>query len=163
MVYYNANSLSNWLVSTFTLAKATAPRYYNDNSLLESHNSKLQSNLASRTLRRQRKGLVMLQPLSCPNSSRSYIWPIRSTLCIDHIRCHGVQLRNNMFSRCQHLMYNNYVPRRKPGTCSMTRSFLSLQSKTSCKAFVLRLLGYMWWVSNNFVFPNDTHHLKHGV
>ena len=38
-----SNSLSNLLVSTFTEAKATAPRYYNDDLLLESLNSKLQS------------------------------------------------------------------------------------------------------------------------
>jgi len=39
----HSDSLSNLLVLTFTEAKATAPRYYNDNSLLESLNSKLQS------------------------------------------------------------------------------------------------------------------------
>ena len=39
----HSDSLSNLLVSTFTEAKATAPRYYNDDLLLESLNSKLQS------------------------------------------------------------------------------------------------------------------------
>ena len=39
----HSDTLSNLLVSTFTEAKATAPRYYNDNLLLESLNSKLQS------------------------------------------------------------------------------------------------------------------------
>ena len=38
----DTGSLSNILVSTFTQAKATAHRHY-DNSLLESRNSKLQS------------------------------------------------------------------------------------------------------------------------
>ena len=39
----HSDTLSNLLVSTFTEAKATAPHYYNDNLLLESLNSKLQS------------------------------------------------------------------------------------------------------------------------
>ena len=39
----HSDSLSNLLVSTFTEAKATVPRYNNDHLLLESLNSKLQS------------------------------------------------------------------------------------------------------------------------
>ena len=39
----HSDSLSNCLFLTFTEAKATAPRYYNDDLLLESLNSKLQS------------------------------------------------------------------------------------------------------------------------
>ena len=39
----HSDSLSNLLFSTFTEAKATAPRYYNDDLLLDSRNSKLQS------------------------------------------------------------------------------------------------------------------------
>ena len=38
----HSDSFSNLLVSTFNEAKATAPRYYNDDLLLESLNSKLQ-------------------------------------------------------------------------------------------------------------------------
>ena len=59
--------------------------------------------LASHTLRRERKGLVMLQPSSCPHS-RNLMWPIRSVLFVAHIRCCGVQLRHNVFSRCQYLI-----------------------------------------------------------
>ena len=44
----HSNSPSNLLVSTFTEAKATAPRYYNDDLLLESLNSKLQSFIINR-------------------------------------------------------------------------------------------------------------------
>ena len=39
----HSDSLPNLLVSTFTEAKSTAPRYYSDDLLLESLNSKLQS------------------------------------------------------------------------------------------------------------------------
>ena len=39
----HSDSLSNLHVSTFTEAKAIALRYYNDDLLLESLNSKLQS------------------------------------------------------------------------------------------------------------------------
>ena len=39
----HSETLSNLLVLTFTEAKATAPRYYNDDWLLESLNSNLQS------------------------------------------------------------------------------------------------------------------------
>ena len=87
-------------------------------------------NLASHTLRRERKALVTLQPSSCRHD-RHLMWPIRSTLFVDRIRCHGVQLRH-VFSECQHLilattMVNNYVPRRQLGICSVTRPFLSLR------------------------------------
>ena len=59
--------------------------------------------LASHTLCRERKGLVMLQPSSCPHG-RNLMWPIRSVHFVDHIHCHGVQLRHNVFSGCQHLI-----------------------------------------------------------
>ena len=59
--------------------------------------------LASHTLRRERKGLVTLQPSSCPHD-KILLWPIRSVLFVDHIRCHGVQLRHNVFSGCQYLI-----------------------------------------------------------
>jgi len=59
--------------------------------------------LTSHTLRRERKGLVTLQPSSCPHD-KILLWPIRSALFIDRIRCHGVQLCHNMFSGCQHLI-----------------------------------------------------------
>ena len=48
----------------------------------------------------ERKGLVTLQPLSCPDG-RNLMWPIRSMLFIYCIRCHGVQLRHNIFSGYQ--------------------------------------------------------------
>ena len=57
------------------------------------------TSLASHTLRRERKGLVTLQP-----SRQDLRWPIRSALFVDRIRCHGVQLRHNVFSGCQHLI-----------------------------------------------------------
>ena len=43
------------------------------------------------------KGLVTLQPSSCRHS-RNLMWPIRSMLFVDHIHCHGVQLRHCVFS-----------------------------------------------------------------
>ena len=61
------------------------------------------SSLASHTLRRERKGLVTLQPSSCPHN-KILLWPIRSMLFVDRIRCHGVQLYHNVFSGCQHLI-----------------------------------------------------------
>ena len=51
----------------------------------------------------ERKGLVTLQPSSCPHG-RNLMWPIRSALFILHIRCHGEQLCHNLFSGCQHLI-----------------------------------------------------------
>ena len=61
------------------------------------------SSLASHTLRTERKGLVTLQPSSCRHD-RNLSGPIRSALFIDHIHCHGAQLRHNVFSGCQHLI-----------------------------------------------------------
>ena len=60
-------------------------------------------NLASHTFRRERKGLVTLQPSSCRHD-RNLSGPIRSALFVDRICCHGVQLRHNVFSGCQHLI-----------------------------------------------------------
>ena len=54
-------------------------------------------------LRRERKGLVTLRPSSCRHD-RNLSGPIRSALFVDRIRCHGVQLRHNVFSGCQQLI-----------------------------------------------------------
>ena len=91
--------------------------------------------LASHTLRRERKGLVMLQPSSCPHSGK-LVQQIRSALFVDCI-CYGVQLCHNVFSGCQHLitvllpnlatMFDNCIPRRQLISCNMTRQFLSLR------------------------------------
>ena len=56
-------------------------------------------------LRRERKGLVTLRPSSCRHD-RNLSGPIRSALFVVRIRCHGVQLRHNVFSGCSSLLPN---------------------------------------------------------
>ena len=48
----------------------------------------------------QRKGLVKLQPSSCCHR-RNLMWPIRSALFVDCIRCHGVAITSQ---RVQHFI-----------------------------------------------------------
>ena len=56
-----------------------------------------------------------------------------------HRRCHGVQLRHNVFSGRMSAAYyltamvNNCVPRRQLGSCSVTRPFLSLRRGVACE------------------------------
>ena len=103
--------------------------------------------LASHTLCRERKGLVMLQPWSCPHSGK-LVQQIRSALFVDSICCYGVQLCHNVFSRCQHLitvllpslatMFDNCIPQQQLISCNMTRQFLSLR-----RVWLARLCGAM--------------------
>jgi len=106
--------------------------------------------LASNILRRERKGLVTLQPSSCPHG-RNLIRPIRSALFVDRIRCHEVQLRRNVFSECQHhyyltAMFDNCVPRRQLGSCSVTIPFLSLWRVWLARLWVNR--ANVWMVGS---------------
>ena len=61
--------------------------------------------LTSHTLNSQREeGSGHAATISSCCHDRNLMWPIRSTLFVDCIHCHGVQLRHNMFSGCQHLI-----------------------------------------------------------
>ena len=58
---------------------------------------------------------------------RNLMWPIKSVLFVDCVRCHGVQLCRNVLTKAQLLItvFNSCIPQRQLGGFSMTRPFLS--------------------------------------
>ena len=87
--------------------------------------------LASHTLRRERKGLVVLQPLSCCHG-RNLMWQIRSVLIIHRIRCHRVAIMLQHVQRTSvsyfllTTIFYNCIPQWQLIGCRMIRPSLPL-------------------------------------
>ena len=85
--------------------------------------------LTSHTIRRERKGLVTLQPLSCYHG-RNLMWPIRSAFFVDRIMSWSTVTSQQLVDVSIYYliaMVNNCIPRRQLDSCSMIRPFISLR------------------------------------
>ena len=86
----------------------------------------------------ERKGLVTLQPLSCPHG-RNLTWPIRSVLFLDRVRCHEVVLCHVFNMTCSIIAFlgNSLVVAAWPDPSSLIRRVWLARLSINISVYVL--------------------------